>query len=42
LVGNEIYYLILVLGAFGAFSVAMIALTLKDKAYARRTAPRKH
>jgi len=41
LVGNELYYLALVLGAFGAFSVAMIALTLKDRAYARRTESKK-
>ena len=34
---DEYYYLLLVLGAFGAFSIAMLTATIQDRAYARRS-----
>ena len=33
---TEFYYLLLVLGAFGAFAVGVILVTLQDKAWQRR------
>ena len=35
---TEFYYLLLVLGAFGAFAVGMILATLQDMAWRRRQA----
>ena len=35
---TEFYYLLLVLGAFGAFAVGMILATIQDKAWQRREA----
>jgi len=34
---TEFYYLLLVIGSFGAFAVGMILATIQDKAWARRT-----
>jgi hypothetical protein len=35
---TEFYYLLLVLGAFGAFAVGMSVATVQDKAWRRRQA----
>lgn len=35
---NEFYFLVMVLGAFGAFALAMVIATLQYKAWLRRTA----
>ena len=38
---NDFYFLVMVLGAFGAFALAMVIATLQYKAWLRRTATEK-
>jgi hypothetical protein len=38
---SEFYYLLLVLGAFGAFAASMLIATLQYKAWCRQTAGRR-
>ena len=38
MINNELYYLLLVVGAFGAFALAMVIATLRYKDWAKHKA----
>ena len=39
---NEFYYLLLVVGAFGGFAIAMVVATLRYKSWVKHNEPQRH